>query len=77
MKMSRFPGELKKTPLNPNAMLSAEVFHWGTHICCCRDQEFYKGPGEMVYGEWEEELVLQAGFLMGEDVLTQSVRVFW
>ena len=31
----------------------------------------------MVYGEWEEELVLQAGFLMGEDVLTQSVRVFW
>ena len=31
----------------------------------------------MAYGEGKEELVLQAGFLMGEDVLNQSVRFFW
>ena len=31
----------------------------------------------MAYGEWKEELVLQAEFLMQEDVLNQSVRFFW
>lgn len=30
----------------------------------------------MAYGEWKEELVLQAEFLMQEDVLNQSVRFF-